>query len=76
VALGGGSIYFKFENMWLKSKGFVEQVKLWWMSYEFHGLPSYVLTNNLKALKANLKKWNEEVFGDVRKKKKELLEGI
>jgi hypothetical protein len=72
----GRSGYFKFENMWLKSDGFVNQVKTWWMSYEFYGLPSYVLANKLKALKADLKKWNEEVFGDVGKKKNELLEGI
>jgi hypothetical protein len=58
--------------MWLKSDGFVDQVKIWWLSYVFSGLPSYILANKLKALK----KWNEEVFGDVAKKKKELLEGI
>jgi hypothetical protein len=58
--------------MWLKSDGFVDQVKIWWLSYVFSGLPSYILDNKLKALK----KWNEEVFGDVAKKKKELLEGI
>jgi len=69
----GGSRYFKFGNMWLKSDGFVDQVKSWWMSYEFSGLPSYVLANKFKALKTNLKKWNEEVFADVGKKKKELL---
>jgi hypothetical protein len=67
-----GNEYFKFENMWLKLDGFVDQVKSWWMSYEFFGLPSYVLVNKLKALKI----WNDEVFGDVGKKKKELLEGI
>jgi hypothetical protein len=69
-------MYFKFENMWLKLDGFVDQVKTWWMSYEFYGLPSYVLANKLKALMTNLKKLNEEVFGDVGKKKNELLEGI
>jgi len=62
--------------MWLKYEGFVEQVKKWWMSYEFSSLPSFVLANKLKALKADLKKWNEEVFGGIGKKKKELLEGI
>jgi chromatin segregation and condensation protein Rec8/ScpA/Scc1 (kleisin family) len=62
--------------MWLKSDGFVEQVQRWWESYDFQGLPSYVLANKLKALKADLKKWNAEVFGDVGRKKKELLEGI
>jgi fructose-1,6-bisphosphatase/sedoheptulose 1,7-bisphosphatase-like protein len=35
-----------------------------------------VLTKKLKALKADLKKWNEVVFGDVGKKEEELLEGI
>jgi hypothetical protein len=70
-----GKRHFKFENMWLKSDGFVEQVQHWWGSYDFQGPPSYVLANKLKALKADLKKWNAEVFGDVGKKK-ELLEGI
>lgn len=63
-------MYFKFENMRLKSKGFVEQVKTWWLPYNFHGLPSYVLASKLKALKVDLKKGNDEGFGDVRKKKK------
>jgi len=72
----GRNNYFKFKNMWLKYEGFVEQVKKWWMSFEFSGLPSFILANKLKALKTNLKKWNE-VFGDLgKKKKKELLEGI
>jgi hypothetical protein len=71
-----GKRHFKFENMWLKSDGFVDQVQWWWESYDFQGLPSYVLANKLKALKADLKKWNAEVFGDAGKKKKELLEGI
>jgi hypothetical protein len=68
-----GKRHFKFENMWLKSDGFVQR---WWESYDFQGLPSYVLANKLKALKADLKKWNAEVFSDVGKRKKELLEGI
>jgi len=72
----GGNRYFKFENMWLKYEGFVEQVKKWWMSYEFSGFLSFILANKLEALKSDLKKWNEEVFGDIGKKKEELLEGI
>jgi hypothetical protein len=71
----GGKKYFKFENMWLKSEGFVDQVKAWWGSYLFEGLPSFVLANKLKSLKMDLKKYNEEVFGDI-ERKKELLEGI
>jgi hypothetical protein len=68
--------YFKFENMWLKSEGFVDQVKLWWQSYHFHGCPSFVLACKLKALKVDLRKWNEEVFGYVGLQKKALLDGI
>jgi len=29
------------------------------LSYEFSGLPSFILANKLKALKTDLKKWNE-----------------
>ena len=55
-----GSMYFTFENMWLMSDGFVEQVSTWKMSYSFQGSPSYVHVCKLKALKLDLKKWNEE----------------
>jgi hypothetical protein len=65
----GGSWYFKFENMWLTSEGFVEQVKTWSLSYNFHSLPSYVLASKLKALKADLKKWNEEYLVMSRRKR-------
>jgi hypothetical protein len=34
-------------------------------SYQFSGTHSYVLANKLKALKSDLKKWNEEGFGHV-----------
>jgi hypothetical protein len=35
-----------------------------------------VLAQKLRALKADLRKWNVEVFGDVRKRKKEMEEGL
>jgi len=50
---GRGSRYYKFENMWLKYEGFVEQVKTWWVSYSYQGTPSYVLAQKLKALKSD-----------------------
>jgi hypothetical protein len=71
---GRGSKYFKFENMWLKSEGFVVHVKTRWLSYSFQGLPSFILASKLKALKVDLKKWNDAAFGDVGKKKKDFLE--
>jgi hypothetical protein len=61
----------------LVGRSFVGLVKQWWDSYHFQGTPSYVLARKLKALKIDLKKWNEEVFGNVeRKKKRNLLEEL
>jgi hypothetical protein len=72
----GGARPFKFENMWLKADGFVEKVRLWWSSYSFQGEPSFILAQKLKALKADLKKWNEQVFGNVEYRRKVLLEEL
>uniref|UniRef100_A0A2N9HJW1 Reverse transcriptase domain-containing protein n=1 Tax=Fagus sylvatica TaxID=28930 RepID=A0A2N9HJW1_FAGSY len=64
---------FRFENMWLKADGFKERVKEWWASYIFYGTPSYIMACKLKALKVDLKKWNEEVFGNVGVKRNKLM---
>jgi hypothetical protein len=45
-------------------------------SYSFQGSPSFVLAYKLRILKMDLKKWNEEIFGNVRKQKKDLVDGI
>ena len=64
---------FKFKNMWLKEKGFKDLIRVWWQSFTFRGISSYVLMEKIKALKENLKVWNEEVFGMVEANKKETL---
>lgn len=48
--LVSGREYFKFENMCLKEKAFVEKVRRWWASYNFIGSPSFVLAKKLKTL--------------------------
>ena len=63
---------FNFKNMWLKVEGFVDRVHQWWNGYSFVG-PGFILAKKLKALKADLKKWNKEVFGDLAFRKKNLL---
>ena len=60
-----GKSSFKFENMWLKAPGFVDKVRDWWSSYSYNGTPSFVLAQKLKALKGDLKDWNQQVFQDV-----------
>jgi len=62
--------------MWLKVKGFMGLVKQWWDSYLFPGSPSFVLARKLKALKLDLKKWIEEVFGNVERNKRKLIEDL
>ena len=60
-----GQIPFRFENMWLKEKEFLDKVKSWWENYHFQGTPSYILAKKLTALKSNLKKWIESDFGNI-----------
>ncbi|KAG2667198.1 hypothetical protein I3760_15G101200 [Carya illinoinensis] len=72
----GGRRLFKFENMWLKSEGFVDRVRSWWSTYQFQGTPSYIFAAKLKALKTNLTLWNAQIFGDVGVQKKTMLEQI
>uniref|UniRef100_A0A2N9G078 Reverse transcriptase domain-containing protein n=1 Tax=Fagus sylvatica TaxID=28930 RepID=A0A2N9G078_FAGSY len=55
-----------------RRKAFMDHVRQWWGSYQFHGSPSHVLANKLKALKADLKKWNVESFGNVTVKQNQL----
>ena len=64
---------FRFENMWLRSDGFVNQVKEWWESYHFEGTPSFILARKLRALKLDLKKWNVEVFGNVQNRRRQAM---
>ncbi|KAG6631925.1 hypothetical protein CIPAW_13G122500 [Carya illinoinensis] len=72
----GGKRPFKFENMWLKKEGFVDLVRNWWNSYVFEGNPSKVLAGKLKALKKNLKTWNEQEFGEITNQKNCLLQEL
>lgn len=51
----GGPTPFRFENMWLKERGFKKQLSRWWSSFSFRGSPSFVLATKLKALKSVLK---------------------
>ena len=67
-----GKSSFKFENLWLKAPGFVDKVCDWWSSYSYSGTPSFVLAQKLKALKEDLKVWNQQMFGDVGVKRQHL----
>ena len=49
-----GKSLFRFENMWLKTEGFVDKVQSWWNRHSFVGTPSFVLAKKLKALKEDI----------------------
>jgi hypothetical protein len=64
---------FRFENIWLKAEGCLKRVRNWWGSYQFSGNASFVLANKMKALKGDIKKWNEDEFGHVTMKKNMMM---
>ncbi|RVX03347.1 Transposon TX1 uncharacterized 149 kDa protein [Vitis vinifera] len=81
ILLEGGGLKrgpspFKFENMWLEERGFMDQLKRWWGSLSFTGSFSFVLDAKLRALKGLLKTWNKEVFGVIETKKREALSQV
>ena len=49
-----GKSPFRFEDMWLKTDGFVDRVSSWWNRHSFLGTPSYVFAKKLKALREDI----------------------
>ena len=71
-----GKSPFRFENLWLKTDGFVDRVQFWWNQHSFVGTPNFVLAKKLKALKEDIIQWNCREFGNIDRKKKQLLEEL
>ena len=57
--------------MWLKTKGFKDLMRNWWIRYIVNGTSRHYLAEKLKALKKDLKVWNKEVSGNVSLNKSE-----
>jgi hypothetical protein len=51
-------------------------MKQWWDSYLFQGSHSFILASKFMALKVDLKRWNETMFGNVERKKKVPFEDL
>ena len=51
----------------------MDRVDSWWNSHSFSRTPSYVFAKKLKVLKEDIIQWNHQEFGNVGRKKKELL---
>ena len=59
IGMRKGLMPFRFENMWLKEKGFKEVLKQWWEGIQVSKSASFILTEKLKALKPILRSWNK-----------------
>ncbi|KAF5206931.1 hypothetical protein FRX31_003479 [Thalictrum thalictroides] len=51
--------------MWFEDSNIINLMEEWWQSFDVDGTPSYRWWSKLKALKAKLQIWNDEVFGSV-----------
>ena len=71
-----GPTPFRFENMWLNHKSFSSFFGKWWEETVTSGWEGYKFLSKLKIIKGKVKKWNEEVFGDMRLQKQSMLRRI
>uniref|UniRef100_A0A0V0IXC5 Putative ovule protein n=1 Tax=Solanum chacoense TaxID=4108 RepID=A0A0V0IXC5_SOLCH len=65
--------YFKFENWWLQTEGFLDRVKMWWNSIVCEGRPDFILAFKLRALKDKLKEWAKTSNGNLAMQKQNIL---
>ncbi|XP_028067000.1 uncharacterized protein LOC114269849 [Camellia sinensis] len=63
---------FRFLNAWILHPTFMKKIKFVWVSTQVEGWAGYRLKIKLKSLKKALKAWNNEVFGNVESKLKEV----
>ena len=56
--------------------GFGDLLRSWWIGYRFNGTYSYIPAAKLKALKANLKVWKDDVFDNVSIRKEVALNKV
>ncbi|KAM7469396.1 hypothetical protein LguiA_007579 [Lonicera macranthoides] len=71
-----GPTPFRFENMWLRNKEFCGKFKEWWESSVHQGWEGYKFMMKLGDVKREVRKWNKEVFGDIRIEKFAILRRI
>ena len=81
ILLDGGGLRrdpspFRFENMWLKVKGFKDLLKSWWEGDNFSGSSSFILAEKIKVLKSKSKEWNKDIFGRVEYRKDLALDQV
>ena len=76
VSVDWGPKPFRCLDVWQRDSGFKEFVKSSWVSYKVVGRGNFVFKEKLKRLKADLKVWNKEVFGDANQSSKEIQQRL
>lgn len=62
--------------MWLEEKSFPELISVWWKEIVVEGWAGHRFAGKLKLLKAKIKEWVKENFGEVGMMKANILNGI
>lgn len=68
-----GPAPFRFELMWLQEKSFPELISDWWKKMAVEGWAGHKFAAKLKLLKAKIKEWVKENFGEVGMMKANIL---
>ena len=68
-----GPTPFRFENMWLLHPEFKERFRGWWQECQEIGWEGHRFMRKLQFIKAKLKAWNRDVFGDLKEEKNNIL---
>jgi len=66
---------FRFEAFWIDHQTFMQNIQSWWTQTTIEGDNiMYIFQQKLKIIKANLKRWNKNTFGNIFQAKRELEE--
>ncbi|RVW39554.1 Transposon TX1 uncharacterized 149 kDa protein [Vitis vinifera] len=71
-----GPTPFRFENMWLQHTNFKENFRDWWSGFQGNGWEGHKFMRRLQYVKAKLKEWNKFSFGELKEKKKSILNDL
>ncbi|WJZ85876.1 hypothetical protein VitviT2T_005388 [Vitis vinifera] len=71
-----GPTPFRFENMWLQHTNFKENFRDWWSGFQGIGWEGHKFMRRLQYVKAKLKEWNKSSFGELKEKKKSILNDL
>ncbi|XP_026420639.1 uncharacterized protein LOC113316707 [Papaver somniferum] len=59
---------WRFEGMWLFENSLLDLMAEWWNSFVVSGPPGFQLAKKFQLLKAKIRVWNKEVFGNIDRK--------